>query len=205
MPTRKSTTGKAGKAKENTDTPKTAGKDNNLIYVNGIDATTGNYLIPPMDEHDTAQIALNQATDKKTANMLGNVARKSTEKHLGGAFDLDLEDITQAGWAVVFHKDESADVKKALGPLIEHRKKGIGNDDIVKVLEYRDGDTVVGWLARNKVGFGPVDPEKVPFTSCWLEAPTRFLSRSGSCWMLFMLLAGSILTISPVINDMLTA
>ncbi len=173
MPTRKSTTGKAGKAKENTDTPKTAGKDNNLIYVNGIDATTGNYLIPPMDEHDTAQIALNQATDKKTANMLGNVARKSTEKHLGGAFDLDLEDITQAGWAVVFHKDESADVKKALGPLIEHRKKGIGNDDIVKVLEYRDGDTVVGWLARNKVGFGPVDPEKVPFYVLLVGGPDK--------------------------------
>src|SRR5262247_3621428 len=88
-----------------------------LIAFNGIDATTGDYLINP----------------------ISNAKRQSEVDHLGGAFDLKLEDIAQAGWAIIFHKDEDQAVKDALAPLIERRREQIGDDNIVKVLEYRDG------------------------------------------------------------------
>lgn len=144
-----------------------------LIFINGIDGTTGGYLVAPMAEHDTAQLAINNPPDPNVSNSLRRVAKQITEPHLGGAFDLDLEDPAQAGWAIIFHKDEDKKVKDALAPLIEHRRKRIGNDEIVKVLEYRDGESVTQWLARYKIAFGPVEPEKVPFYLLIVGDPQR--------------------------------
>jgi len=45
----------------------------------------------------------------------------------------------------VFHKDENPAVKAAFQPLVNHRRKKIANDNIVKELEYRDGETVPQW------------------------------------------------------------
>lgn len=144
-----------------------------LITFNGIDATTGDYLIAPISTATVSQIAINHPPDKNTANALNQVARKSEIDHLGGAFDLNLEDLAQAGWAIIFHRDEDEVVKAALSPLIEHRRQQIGNDEIVKTLEYRDGDAVTGWLARNKIAYGPVEPEKVPYYILIVGSPDR--------------------------------
>ncbi|MGH9768374.1 MAG: hypothetical protein ACREAB_13155, partial [Blastocatellia bacterium] len=134
-----------------------------LIEFNGIDATTGDYLISPINEQDAARIATSQPQDQNITNAIRNVARLSGVEHLGAAFDISLEDVTQAGWAVVFHQNEDQQVKAALDPLIKHRRDQIGDSGIVKVLEYRDGDSVIPWLARHKLKFGLIEPEKVPF------------------------------------------
>ncbi|MGH9939113.1 MAG: hypothetical protein ACREAM_22970 [Blastocatellia bacterium] len=144
-----------------------------LIAFNGIDATTGDYLIEPMKESDASRIAIGHPQDKNMVNAISNAKRQSEVEHLGGAFDIELEDVTQAGWAIVFHKDEDQAVKDAFAPLIEHRRKQIGDDNIVKVLEYRDGDQVIPWLARHKVKFGLVDPEKVPYYVLIAGSPDR--------------------------------
>lgn len=144
-----------------------------FIFINGIDGTTGDYLLAPMPEHDAAQIALNHPQEQEIVNSLRNVAKQSTERHLGGAFDVDLRDLTQAGWAIVFHQDEEKAVKDALAPLFSHRQKQIDNDEIVKVLDYRDGESVVQWLARHQLAFGPVKPEKVPYYLLLVGSPER--------------------------------
>jgi hypothetical protein len=92
---------------------------------------------------------------------------------MGIPFDIDREDVRQAGWAIVFHADEDQAVKDALAPLIEHRREQIGDHNIVKVLEYRDGDQVVPWLARHKVKFGPVEPERAPYYLLLVGGPER--------------------------------
>ena len=106
-------------------------------------------------------------------NAISNAKRQREAAHLGGAFDIELKDVTQAGWAVVFHQDEDQAVKDALAPLIEHRRKQIGDDNIVKVLEYHDGEQVIQWLARHKIKFGPVEPEKVPYYVLIVGSPGR--------------------------------
>src|SRR5262245_51826633 len=103
-----------------------------LIFINGIDATTGEYLIAPLSEHETAQLAASHREDQNIVNSLRNVANQTSTAHLGGPFDVDLEDVKQAGWAIVFHKDEDQAVKDAFAPLIAHRQKQIGNDSIVR-------------------------------------------------------------------------
>jgi hypothetical protein len=144
-----------------------------LIAFNGIDATTGDYLISPMKEGDASRIAIDHPQDKNLVNAISIAKRGAEAEHLGGAFDIELEDLTQAGWAIVFHQDEDQAVKDAFAPLIEHRREQIGDDNIVKILEYRDGDQVIPWLARHKIKFGPVEPEKVPYYVLIVGSPGR--------------------------------
>jgi hypothetical protein len=144
-----------------------------LIAFNGIDATTGDYLINPMKESEASRIALDHPQDKNTVSAINIVKRQAEVEHLGPAFDINAEDVTQAGWAIVFHQDEDQKVKDALAPLIEHRRQQVGDDEIVKVLEYRDGDQVLPWLARHKLKFGPVEPEKVPYYVLIAGSPER--------------------------------
>jgi len=144
-----------------------------LIAFNGIDATTGDYLINPINDSDASRIAIGHPQDKNLVNAISNVKHQAEGQHLGGPFDIKLEDVTQAGWGIIFHKDEDQAVKDALAPLIEHRREQIGDDNIVKVLEYRDGDEVISWLARNKIKFGLVEPEKVPYYILIVGSPGR--------------------------------
>ncbi len=144
-----------------------------LIAFNGIDATNGDYLIKPMKESAAARIAVDYPPDQSTTNAIRGVIRQSETEHLGAAFDIVLEDLRQAGWAIVFHQDEDQKVKDALAPLIKHRREQIGDDSIVKELEYRDGDSVIPWLARQRIKFGLIEPERVPFYVLIVGDPQR--------------------------------
>ncbi|HKQ74205.1 MAG TPA: hypothetical protein VJ810_10935, partial [Blastocatellia bacterium] len=144
-----------------------------LIAFNGIDATTGDYLVKPINESDASRIAIGHPQDKSLTNAISIARRQAEIEHLGAAFDIKLEDVTQAGWAIIFHKDEDQAVKDALAPLIQHRREQIGDDNIVKVLEYSDGDQVIPWLARHKIKFGLVEPEKVLYYILIVGSPDR--------------------------------
>jgi hypothetical protein len=166
------TTGDAGNSQSQTEMNDQARMDE-LIAFNGIDAITGDYLLRPMEERAASRIAMDHPQDQTMVNAINNAKRQTEVEHLGGAFDINLEDLTMAGWAIVFHQDESQAVKDAFAPLIEHRQKQIGDDSIVKVLEYRNGEQVIPWLARHKIRFGLVAPEKVPFYVLIVGGPDR--------------------------------
>src|SRR5258706_6441052 len=120
------------------------------IVANGINGATGDYLLPPQTEAEAAGMAV-QPQDKDELNLLRGLFQQSSQPHLGALFDVDLSDPKDAGWAIVFHTDEDPAVKAAMQPLIDHRQKQIGNDKIVKVLEYRDNETVPQWLVRYRM------------------------------------------------------
>ena len=143
------------------------------IVANGINGATGGYLLPAQTEQQVAETAANQAPDKEQLNVLRGLFQQSSQPHLGALFDVDLADVKDAGWAIVFHASEDAAVKSALQPLIAHRRKQIGDDNLVKVLEYRDGETVAQWLARHGMGIGDIDPEKVPFYILLVGSPAK--------------------------------
>jgi hypothetical protein len=143
------------------------------IVANGIDGATGSYLLPPLTEQQIVETAASQPQDKDQLNVLRTLVRTSSDPHLGALFDVDLTNLKDAGWAVVFHAAEDAAVKSALEPLIDHRKKQICNDALVKVMEYRDGETVPQWLARYGMGIGDIDPAKVPFYILIIGSPVK--------------------------------
>jgi len=143
----------------------------NDIIANGVNGATGEYLHAPQNQHDAAEIAAAEPADCLAA--LTRLAKQAADPHLGALFDIDLTQLGDAGWGVVFHEAEDASAKAALAPLIAHRQKQIGNEKIVKVLEYRDGETVQQWLARYGMAFGDIDPEKVPFYLLLAGSPAK--------------------------------
>ena len=144
------------------------------IYLNGIDGATGNYLIPPMPPGEAAQFAAASQPDLQTASVLKSLSLQASQAHLGVSFSRDPVKLTESGWCVVFHEAEDPAVRAALAPLIEHRRRQIADDSIVKPeLEYRDGESVPDWLARYHVGIGVVDPTKIPLYVLLVGSPER--------------------------------
>jgi hypothetical protein len=143
------------------------------IYLNGIDGTTGDYLVKPMDLKQAAQLAQVQTRPPNVTQWLKGVWDNLRKTFFGLSFTDDATKLNQAGWCIVFHKDEDDAVKKALDPLIEHRARQVGNDRKLKVLDYLDGETWAEWLARHGVSAGTVAPHKVPFYILIVGDPAR--------------------------------
>ena len=144
------------------------------ITINGINGATGDYLVPPMDLNYAAGLIKGDEQPPKLLTFLKAIWHTISQPHLGLPLDVDPADVTRAGWAVVFHEDESDAVKKALEPLIEHRRREIGDDTIVKVLDYKKQDeSMAAWLARHGVGQGNVIPANIPYYVLLVGGPDR--------------------------------
>ena len=143
------------------------------IILNGINGATGDYFTPPISQADAAAFATGQPQDPGSLGVLRNLAQQASQATLGLPFDRDPKRLEEAGWAVVFHQQEDDAVKKALQPLIEHRQKQIGDDRIVKVLDYATGESLQAWLARYRVAPGSVDATKVPLYVLLAGSPDK--------------------------------
>ena len=138
-----------------------------LLYFNGLDGSTGQYLIPPMKSNELARLALGETLDP---DRLREAKWRSGQRmsYFGVKEDVDATDLAEAGWGVIFAAQGDPKVKDALGELLAHRRRQV---DAVKprfqVYEgprgFRPTDTKNDFLARLGVGPGPVDPDKVPY------------------------------------------
>jgi hypothetical protein len=145
-----------------------------LLCLNGIDAATGGYLVPPLSLDDAAAIVRGDARpDQSTSSWLKRVWQTLTQPHLGLPHDVDPASVAQAGWAIVFHEQESDAVKAALEPLIAHRRTRVPADRC-HVLTYQTGQTRASWLAANGAAAGSVLPTRVPYYLLLVGGPERF-------------------------------
>lgn len=145
-----------------------------LLVINGINGSTGDYLLPPMPLDSFYQRIKGDPVLK--SGIRGRIRRllaQLTEKHLGLPATVNPADPRQAGWGVVYHTAESESVKRAVQPLVEHRRRQVGNVELVRELEYHDGDSWAQWLSRNGIGPGSVRPSKVPYYLLVVGAPDR--------------------------------
>lgn len=150
------------------------------IQLNGVDGTTGQYAMSPV-ELDRAARLIKQAPQteaertelKGQINWLRRIWKSLAQPHLGLPVDVKPEDFTKAGWAIVFHTSESAEVKQALAPLIEHRRKQVNDDARIKEMDYRSGETRATWLARYGAAAGSVVPQRVPYYVLFVGSPEK--------------------------------
>lgn len=137
------------------------------VYANGINAATGDYFTRPLTVRQVVRQAMRERDPRATLF----IRRKSRrDEYLGAEPDWSVP--AEAGWAVVFHQDEDERVKKALLPLIEHRRSQIPAARI-KVLDYRDGETKQEWLMRFGVSSGSRNPLRVPYYLLLVGSPER--------------------------------
>ena len=128
----------------------------NLVFFNGIDAETGQYAVKPKTVDDLAKLArANPQVDPMRA------LRGETEmRSFGLPPGVDYEKLDQAGWGVIFHENAPDDVKDALKPLIDKRRRNAGA--LFKTLDYKTGEQVRDWYRRHGIRPGSVDPEVDP-------------------------------------------
>jgi hypothetical protein len=93
------------------------------------------------------------------------------------SFGVDPARFEEAGWGVVFHKDGDPEVRRALEPLLEHRRQQVWDDNLVRVLKYDGQRGAYDWLADHGVTPGAEilgefpyylllagNPERIPFS-----------------------------------------
>jgi hypothetical protein len=156
-----------------------------LLAFNGIDATTGEYLLPAMDVSQLARVATGIRLEGDEIADLQNKSRRARRANFAVVEGVDPNDLAQAGWAVVFpavEGDPAAAAQKsaildALAPLLAHRRAQAtaGGVDLYREytgeLGYRAGETKQQYLARLGAGPGPARPTKVPYYLLLVATP----------------------------------
>jgi Peptidase family C25 len=136
---------------------------------NGVDGSTGRYLLPPMSPEQLSRMARGESPDPQHLSELRWRHRRVTEASFGPKEGVDPKDLAQAGWGVIFAHDADPEIRKQLCPLLEHRRAQAGRihgqyyREFAGERGYRPGDSKQTFLARQGAGPGPADPENVPY------------------------------------------
>src|SRR4051812_26634202 len=97
------------------------------LYFNGIDANSGAYLTPPMTPRQVAKLAANEPLDPDDLEELRRKWQRMVESRFAPVAGVDHQDLSQAGWGVVFAPNVGDDAKEALKPLLTLRKEEAGD------------------------------------------------------------------------------
>lgn len=143
------------------------------LYINGIDGVTGQYLVDPFVPAEVLDYLQASPPEGWVRRFFRRIARILRGQYLGLPDGVDPADLTQAGWAIVYHEHEDPAVKEALASLVEHRRQQIGNEAIVKVLTYREGEDRANWVQRHDVAIGSVEPTRIPYYVLLVGSPER--------------------------------
>jgi len=142
------------------------------IILNGIDGTTGQYLVPPIPPDEAVNIARGRPTESLLTSWFKAIVGVLKRPKLGLPMDVDPTNPARAGWALVLPAGAKPELLDALRPLIERRKATVPPDRC-KVLEYRPGEPMKKWLQRYGVAPGSVVPTKAPYYITLVGGPTE--------------------------------
>ena len=154
----------------------------NLLFCNGINALTGDYALPPMDEAAFSRLVCDAPREAAAiTRWLASWYARTRGKHLALIEGLDPKNLAQAGWGVIFASDADPAVRQALAPLLDHRRAQAGDDypgGRFRIFDgpdgHRSGESSHQFLARHGLGPGPVDPARgIPYYLLIVGSPER--------------------------------
>lgn len=152
-----------------------------LLCFNGINGATGAYDLPPMTAADLARFIQGEASPENLAE-LRHRSQARGMAHLGVGEGVDPRRLDQTGWGLILANDADPAIKEALAPLLRLRESQAGAR--FKVYEgpggHRPDESKTNFLARYKVGPGPVDPSRVPYYLLIAGGPERIPFRFQS-------------------------
>src|SRR4051794_12895964 len=151
--------------------PSSARPEEPLLWFNGLDGRSGNYLLPPAPARHLADFACGGTVDRaRVRELQAWVARGEGKARRGLKEGLDPGKLDEAGWGVIFPGSADCEpLREALAPLLDLRRAQAGKRqerffrEFVGEDGYREGETKVAFLARHGAGPGPADPERVPY------------------------------------------
>jgi DNA/RNA endonuclease G (NUC1)/V8-like Glu-specific endopeptidase len=139
------------------------------LFFNGINAASGDYLLPPLTAHDVADMAQGEQLDPNHLKELQQWWQRISQADFAPVEGVDPTNLAQTGWGVIFAHDADPAIKEALAELLEHRRSLASQDRERYYREfsgpdgYRPGESKQKFLARHGAGPGPADPDHVPY------------------------------------------
>jgi len=131
------------------------------VLCTGVDGATGAYLEPPAGFAEIPRLALQGEPEPlRTRGLRPGISAR---------------DLAATGWGVVFAPETPSEVRRALRPLLRHRRKQAGA--LFRRLVYRPvagpGLAARRFLERLGVGTGPVEPRKLPYYLLLVGPPSQ--------------------------------
>lgn len=131
-----------------------------ILYFNGIDADSGDYLRPP-----------------KTLYLEPPQERRPRYVR----YDVDLKDLASAGWGIVLACGDPLEkvILEALTPLLDLRRSQASGEKPNRYQEftgdrgYLQGESKLDFLERLGIGPGPVDPDRLPYYILIVGSPEQ--------------------------------
>jgi hypothetical protein len=140
------------------------------VSFNGINAASGDYLLPLLGVDVVSRIATGEQLDPNEVQELRARFAGLSGTFLGVIEGIDPNNLAEAGWGMVFAPGIDPAVRDALKPLVEHRREQASavNEgrfrEFVDTDAYRPGEASRDFLIRNGSGPGqPANPDKVPY------------------------------------------
>jgi hypothetical protein len=145
-----------------TDLVRADAEDADLAYPNGVDAETGEYLLPPLPPETICRFAEARPVDRKELGALRSAGRTEEETMLGVVSGVEANDVAQAGWGVLFSRDSPREVQAALQPLLDLRRSQAGTlyYEFSGPSGYVPGTGAFEW---RRVGPYPARPQVLPY------------------------------------------
>ncbi len=132
------------------------------VIFNGVNGSTGDYLLAPLTRQELAQTVLGKT-------VAGDEDRERVLTRGRPAPGVDPKDLATSGWGAVFAQDAGPELRDALDGLLRHRREQATTTDERYYREYtgerglRPGESMRKWLARQGAGPGPAHPGNVPY------------------------------------------
>jgi hypothetical protein len=140
------------------------------LQFNGIDATTGDYAMPPLPVDEVARLASGDRLDADQIPALRRRHVASTVETLGAIEGVDHQELAEAGWAVIFAHDADPAIREALRPLLDRRRSEASTVKSARYRElagadgYRPGESASQFLVRHGSAPGaPANPDVLPY------------------------------------------
>lgn len=142
--------------------------ESETMFFNGVDGSTGEYEIPPMQaEQFTSLLTGGDVFIDPDAESLRNWYEQYIKSgHYGLKEGCDPKKLEESGWGILFARDADPAVVEALRPLMDFRKSQAGTlyrEYTDQRSSYNPDDTKNGWLVRQGGTPGPVEPTIVPY------------------------------------------
>lgn len=140
-----------------------------VIAFNGLNASNGRYLLPPMTPQQVSALARGEVFDPAHLAELQWRKQQATAATFGVKAGVDPKNLAETGWGVIFAYGADPAIREALSELLDYRREQATRKDARRYLEctldkaFRPTDTKDSFLARFGAGPGPVDPDRVPY------------------------------------------